>query len=293
MLILSPQEIESRKQAIILKCNNEVASYLGAGKELFEIFFPSATIKAVDNGKSGSGKSGNAEAVISYKIKHIQTWVTEVLTNALAQSLSEEPLDLIPAPMKLPQVLGTSVIASLVEMFTTGKDLADNDYYFISDVSGALSIDPSVAKKMIDQANYHIRKEFFDTLTHYLDDEQSMQCAILLIKAIRADEEVHPAEFKYIENISQLLKNDQAKIELADELAESGMPKVFLNAEFALYMFKYLTEIVMCDGEYDARESEFLQKVGNAFGYDKNKQDETIQPVAGSLMVKAALFPRA
>ena len=286
MLILSPQEIEAKKQAIILKCNNEVASYLEAGKELFEIFFPSATIKTAD-----SGKSGDADAVISYKIKYIQKWVSDVLENALAQSLSAEPLDLIPPPMKLARVLGKSVIASLVEIFTTGKDMGDNDYYFIADVSSALGIDPSVAKKMIDQANYHIRKNFFDTLVHYLDDEQSMQCAILLIKAIRADDEVHPAEFKYIENISQLLRNDQAKIEQADQLAESGMPKVFLKKDFGLYMFKYLTEIVMCDGEYDARESEFLQKVGDAFGYDKHKQDETIQPVAGSLMVKAALFP--
>ncbi len=290
MLSLSPAEMEKKQQVLVRQCERRVFDLLDQGRDIFAAMFPQAVVKSKE-----AAQSTDANKVLNFKLNQMKKWVRRTLMDAVAVAKSPEPLDIVPESIRLPPQANRDLLKFLVKIFTAGRDLNDNDYYYISDVTNSLGLEAAQAQKIIDQAQYEIRKDFFEVMKNEFDEEQCFQCAVLLLRAIRADDHVHPAEFRYIENISQLLKHDQAKIEEVEAKAEANeeLPRVFLTDEFALYMFKYLTEVVMCDGEYDARESQFLQKIGKALGYDKHKQDSVIQPVASAMMVKAALFPKA
>lgn len=286
---LGSPEIEKGRTATVKACKEQVNSLLETGKELFVSVFPIASVSP------GSGKKFDAHQVFEYKVRRIKTWVNQTMHDAVTLAAATEPMELPPQDLRLPKAVAESVIHALVRIFTLGgRDLRDNDYYYISDIANACGLDAPVVSKVIEQAQYEIRKAFFTDLLAELDKEQCFGCATLLMKAIQADEAFAPAEFKYVENIAQLLENDQSAIEAVERYCGENdtLPRVFLPDDLAAYMFKYLTEIVMCDGEYDARESAFIKEVGRAFGFDHHRQDEVIQPVASALMVKAALFPK-
>lgn len=281
-------EIEKGRLAAVRACKEEVSELLESGRELFVSVFPEAKVSP------GSGKQFDAHQVFDYKLRQIRQWVDQVMKDALELAAATEPLELIPNPMRLPRLVAEEVLETLVVIFTLGRDLADNDYYYISDLANAIGLETDRVTKVIEQTQYEIRKAFFAGLLAELDDEQCYNCAILLMKAIQADEELHPAEFKYVENIAQLLENDQSRIEEVERFCSErdDLPRVFLPEDLAVWMYKYLAEIVMCDGDYDARETAFIKQVGEAFGFDHAQQDEVIQPVSAALMTKAALFPK-
>lgn len=288
MLAQANPEIEKGRIAAVRACKDEIDELLESGRELFVSVFPTAKISPA------SGKQFDAHQVFEYKLRQIRKWVDQVMQDCLTLAAATEPLELIPEPMRLPRLVAEEVLETLVVIFTLGRDLSDNDYYYISDLSNAIGLESAQVAKVIEQTQYEIRKAFFAGLLAELDDDQCYSCAILLMKAIQADEELHPAEFKYVENIAQLLENDQSRIEEVERFCSERdeLPRVFLPEDLAAWMYKYLAEIVMCDGDYDARETAFIKEVGDAFGFDHERQDEVIQPVAAALMTKAALFPK-
>jgi len=284
----SATEIEKGRSNAIKACKEQVSALLDVGRELFVSVFPVASISP------GNGKKFDAHQVYDYKMRQIKSWVNKTMHETLTLAQTTEPLEITPGELKLPHAVSEEVVEAMIRVFTLGRDLTDNDYYYISDVANAVGLEASVVSKVIDQSQYEVRKSFFAELLSELDSEQCFGCAILLMKAIQADDALHPAEFKYIENIAQLLENDQSEIERVEQVCQGddALPRVFLPYDLSEYMFKYLTEVVMCDGEYDARETAFIKEVGQAFGFNGKQQDEIIQPVAAALMVKAALFPK-
>jgi len=287
-MVMSASDIEKGRSNAIKACKENISALLDVGRELFVSVFPVAKISP------GSGKKFDAHQVYDYKMRQIKSWVNNTMHETLTLAQSPEPLEMMPTALPLPRAVAEEVIEAMIRVFTLGRDLTDNDYYYISDAASAMGLDASTVSKIIDQSQYKVRKAFFEELLEELDAEQCFGCAILLMKAIQADDAIHPAEFKYIENIAQLLENDQSEIERVERVCQDQetLPRVFLPHDLSEYMFKYLTEVVMCDGEYDARETAFIKEVGKAFGFDLSQQDEIIQPVAGALMVKAALFPK-
>ncbi|MDT8447070.1 MAG: hypothetical protein RRB13_09305 [bacterium] len=281
-------ELEKGRLAAIRACKEDIEEILSLGRELMTSLFPEAKITP------GEGKSFDAHKVVDYKLNKIRAWVTQVLNDGLTLAAATEPIEIFPETIRLPHAVAEEVLETLVVIFTHGRDLADNDYYYISDLANAIGLEVPAVSKVIEQTQYEIRKAFFSGLLAELDDQQCFNCAVLLMKAIQADEELHPAEFKYVENIAQLLENDQSRIEEVERFCSERdeLPRVFLPEDIAAYMYKYLAEIVMCGGDYDSRETAFIKEVGEAFGFDHHRQDEIIQPVAAALMTKAALFPK-
>ncbi len=289
MLSLSEQEITRIQKSLMRQCEREVFTFLNHGKNLFNTLFPQAMMRP-----KGREQASEANAVLNFKLRQIKLWVHQTLSQAIAVSANQEGGGYSGEPIRLPLIVAKHLLSSLVHIFTTGRDFSEHDYYFIGDVTHALELDPSHALKIIEQAQYEIRRDFFDTLARELDEEQAFQCSVLLLMAIRADGVVHPAEFKYIENINQLLHHDQAKLMDIEKLVGQGepLPRVFLPEDYMLYLYKYMVEIVMCDEEFDSQESAYIQEAGRSFGLDKAQQDEVIQPVAGALMIKSTLFPK-
>ncbi|MCP4753541.1 MAG: TerB family tellurite resistance protein [Proteobacteria bacterium] len=290
MLVLTQSEISKIHQQIKKTCRQEISHALNEGRDFFNSIFPNAVIKAETvNGD----KRSPSDRVLDHKIDRIEQWIDEVLDAAIESHGDDgDDSSFSFESIQIPRSLAEKLIETLLRIFACGRNFIDQDYFFISDVSQSLSLDPVEVYYIIEQVQYQIRKEFFESLLEYLDEEHCNLCAILLLKAIRADDRVHPAEIKYFENISQLLNNDQIRLEQVEEECNNfdfnlSIP---ISEELSVYMFKYLIEIVMCDRKYDPKESQFIQDVAKAFGFDKTRQDEIIQPIASTLMVKADLF---
>ncbi|MDH5560343.1 MAG: TerB family tellurite resistance protein [Deltaproteobacteria bacterium] len=291
MLILTQSETKEHQKQLKKDCEKELFADLDNSKALFNTFFPKAKIKVQNQDEP---KPVSADMVVEYKINEVKSWINHVLEIAVDICDGKVFEDIQFKSVRIPPRIGNRLFYTILKIFTFGRDLTDNDYYFIYELSTAANMEGTRVHKIIDQTRYEVRKNFFNKILKFLDDDQCYSCAMLLIKAIRADNQIHPAEFKYIENITQLLKNDQAKLDKIERECRNlkELPPFNVDKEIATFLFKYLVEIVMCDGEYDARESKFLQEVAQVIGFSKEDQDNVIQPVASSLMVKASLFPK-
>ena len=291
MLVLTESEIKKNQRQLIGACINQIFSHLSTGQELFETFFPNAIISVVGDDEA---VKYSATKVIKAKNSEIEKWINEVLENALVVYEEIESEEKTPKSINLPGKMRQQILTTLLEVLTCGRDLRDNDYYFLSDVSLALRLEPSYVLKTIEQVQYEIRRMFFDSLLEYLTDEQCFQSAVLLYKAIQADNQIHPAEFKYIENINQLLRNDQSRLEEVEKAVQrdADVESLDISDELARHLFKYLVEIVLCDQDFDPKESEYVNHVAEILGFDKTKRDEILQPIAATLMVKESLFPK-
>jgi len=291
MLVLTESEIVKNQREMADACLKEILSHLSTGEELFDTFFPKATVSVVGENEA-TRYSGSK--VVKAKTREIKNWITKVLDNALIVYKEVESEDKTPDPIKLPLDIGKRIVDTILEILTCGRDLRDNDYYFISDVSVALGLDSDYVLKTIEQVQYEIRRVFFNSLQGYLSDEQCFRCAVLLYRAIQADDQLHPAEFKYIENINQLLRNNQSKLEGVEKAVqnESDLASLEIGNELASHLFKYLIEIVLCDQDFDPKESMYVNDVAQILGFDKTKRDEILQPIAATLMVKDSLFPK-
>lgn len=285
----TPDEIQKEQRRLKMECITSFEEQLACGKAFFLSFFPNATIRAiVDNGE----KSASAKSYLDYRIERIQAVIQQILEAAASRDPLAEFQKIDVSGIRLAEELSRKLLETLVRMVSFGRDLLEDDFIFLGEVCTALDFPMGKALHIVDQIQYDLKKAFFSTLSDRLDEDQQDLCAILMLTAIRADDVVHPAEFKYFENISQLLDHDQARLEHVGASTESFdfTRAVDLPHDISTCLFSYLVEIVMCDRKYDPKESEFIQDVAKVFGFDKQKQDSIIQPLAAALMIKDELF---
>ncbi len=287
--MLTQGEIVKEQSRLKREFNASLARQLNHGREFFLTLFPRATIKA---GFDKTSKSAAAKDYLDFRINQIQNVIQSILDATMSLDSIAELQSVDMAGFQLTTDLSDQLIRTLVEIFTCGRNLQENDFIFLSEVSTELNIPPGQVHYLIDQVQFEKRKAFFSAMLIHLNEDQRDLCAILLLKAIEADDKVHPAEFKYFENISQLLEHDQARLEHVG--VSTGTfdfnTSIEIPDEISAYMFEYLIEIVMCDRKYDPKESRFIQDVAGIFGFNKQRQDEIIQPAAAALMIKAELF---
>lgn len=287
--MLSQGEIEKEQDRLKRKCLSDFTEHLENGKAFFLSLFPNATIRAVlQNGE----KSAPARRYIDFRLERKTSMVQAVLDAATSPEPLSELQNIEIQGIRMPRNLTSQLIQTLIRIMSCGRNLLENDLIFLGEICAALDFPPAEVNGIIDQVQYESRKTFFAVVRKHLDEGQQDLCAILLLKAIRADDNVHPAEFKYFENISQLLDYDQARLEhvgvSADTFDHSSI--VEIPYDISVFLFEYLVEIVMCDRKYDPKESAFIQDVAGVFGFDKKQQDTIIQPVAAALMTRAELF---
>ncbi len=287
--MLTQGEIEKEQNRLKKECTSLFKRQLDNGKDFFLTVFPNATIRAIlDSGE----KSAPAKPYVHFRIDKIQTAIESILNAATSVDPLSELQTVDMSGLKLTGKLAEQLVMTIVRIISCGRNLLENDFIFLGEVSAALDFPPGQVHHVIDQVQYESRKAFFASIQSQLNEDQRDLCAILLLTAIRADDSVHPAEFKYFENISQLLDYDQAHLEHVGVSTETFdfSSSVEMPHDISVYLFEYLVEIVMCDRKYDPKESHFIQNVANTFGFDKQQQDEIIQPVSAAVMIKADLF---
>jgi uncharacterized tellurite resistance protein B-like protein len=286
MIRLLRSQLQNKRQQLKKSCENKTALVLADSYNVFNCYYPDAVLLA-------NGEKLPAQQYFEYRNNKTIQWVETILNHSIKACNTDGEYDFQPESIKVTENISKLVIDTVLKIFSYNRDLCDNDYYFISDICNAMGADPEVVGFIIEQSLSETRKKFFGMLVHFLTPEECLKCAILIYRAIKADNYVHPAEFKYFENISQLVRHDHQLLEQLKQRSQSqDIIQLSINEEISKYIFKYLIEIVMCDGQFDSRESEYLKEIGSSFGLDNQQQDDIIQPVASLQMVQASLFPQ-
>lgn len=284
----SQQEIALFRENARNQSMAEIDVHLQFGRHLFHSMFPQATIIATNGTQSTRWP---VHTVLDFKSDKIRQTIDSILDEVerVCQQLDYALPELSET---LPRRLGEILVECSLRIMSFGRDLTDLDYYLLNDMGNLFDISSDDISSRIEQTLYKIRKTQFRNLKPQLTEIQKEICAWLLIRAIRADNRVHPAEIKYFEIVSLLLDNDQMKLEHLERRSEelSSQLPMILTDEIAEFLFKYLVEIVMCDKDYDPEESQFIKEIARAFNFDQNRQDTILQPVAAALMVKSDLF---
>ena len=290
MFLQKQKDLSQNRYLLKTNCESEIATLLQFGQDYFGCLFPNSKIQV---GGHLSAKRFTSRQIIRFKHKAIQEWTSKRLEESIHISQGEDYEENL-EPFVLPVKIARLLLQTCLKIQALARDYSDIDYYFLHDVGTALSLKPSQVYGMIEQSNYEVRKEIFLTLRQQLTIEQKEICAYLLLKAIRADNKVHPAEIKYFEIVADLLDNNQARLENIEEdgnYLEQMLP-ITLSNDVAEFLFKYLVEIVMCDKDYDPEETHYIKEIAQSFGFDQMHQDSIIQPVTAALMVKADLFQK-
>jgi uncharacterized membrane protein YebE (DUF533 family) len=286
MIKLLRSQLQNKRQQLKKSCENKTALVLADSYNVFNCYYPDAVLLA-------NGEKLPAQQYFEYKNNKTIQWVETILNHSIKACSADGEYDFQPESIKVTENISKLIIDTVLKIFSYNRDLCDNDYYFISDICNAMGADPEVVGFIIEQSLSETRKKFFGMLVHFLAPEECLKCAILIYRAIKADNYIHPAEFKYFENISQLVRHDHQLLEQLKQRSQSqDIIQLSINEEISKYIFKYLIEIVMCDGQFDSRESEYLKEIGRSFGLDNQQQDDIIQPVASLQMVQASLFPQ-
>lgn len=219
-------------------------------------------------------------------------WVSSVFENAIKIS-SDENLELEPPdPITLPREICAYTVQTIVRILTSRSILRDNSLYYLSDTSQSLGLGGAETKNLLNNAFKDLQHEFTDQMISELDDDQIYWCALILMKIICADGQIHPAEKTFFEVIEALLENSNETIQTLEKkaLEKNHIPELTLNQNTAEIMMKYVITIAMCDGEYVGKESEFIKEAAKALGIEESKIDSILQPIAGSFMVMHSLF---
>ncbi len=222
------------------------------------------------------------------------SWITSVFENSA--KLSEDKTLEIDAPtaLELPRDISAYTIQTVIRLLTQKSDPEDNALYYLSDVGSALGVQSEEMRNLLDREFNKLRYEFTIQLKKELNNDQLYWCALILMKIICADGQIHPAEKSFFDIIGELIKESDYSLDSIKKAAleQSNLPKLNLNPSPAESMLKYVVTIAMCDGEYVGQESEFIKQAAESLGIEPSQIDAVLQPVASSFMVLESLFPR-
>jgi uncharacterized tellurite resistance protein B-like protein len=221
-------------------------------------------------------------------------WINHVFESMIKFSNDADLEIAAPESISLSKEVQAYTIQTAIRILTIQSDLRDNALYFLNDTGTALGIQPGALRNLLDDVFDKMRYEFTVQLKSDLDQEQIYWCALILMKIICADGQIHPAEKLYFDLISELVKDGDIDLETLkkDALQPNEIPKLNLNQGIAQLMLKYVVTIAMCDGEYVGQESEFITKAAQSLGFEPDQIDSILQPIAASFMVLESLFPR-
>lgn len=280
-----------QQEKIKLHCENELFKFFDASLEFTEILFPNAS--AI--GSTIEGETSNPlsiSKIATRKIKRCKSWIKEVLEKAILVTTLENYENFDLKEINLPHEISLKISWSVLEILSCGYDLTDNGLLFLNDIKDLLGIDVDIINKQIDQILYKKRSTFTQTLISSLTEDQLFWVACMLWRAVHIDDNLHQKEYKYFQNIYQLLQHDQNKFDHLNDRYKKITPIImdYFSYRFSSQIFKYIVEIVMADEEYTAEEAEFIKEMGKVFNFDKHTQDKIIQPIASALMLRSSLF---
>lgn len=225
----------------------------------------------------------------------ILDWIKIVLNNAIELS-NDETLDKDPPDsLDLTKEIAAYVIQKMIHILMRQNDIRDNGLYYLNDTGAALNISAEEMRNLLDDEFNKLRYQFTTQLKVELDSEKLYWCALILMKIICADGQIHPAEKEYFDVVQELIKDMDTNLQELEKVAlkTEDIPKLSLNTETAISMLKYVVTIAMCDGEYVGQESEFITKAADSLGIEHAMIDQVLQPIAATFMVLESLFPKA
>lgn len=288
MILLHQSIIEKKQNELVQHLRSKFSNYFDSAEDVLKTY--------VVNNSDLKIECQNIDVILK-KLSDIATAQkqgVELLLLYARQVYSRKHRELDSYSVVLSDGNKGDLFKTLVEILLAGRDLEEDDYYFLSRVMQGIELDTKEARKLIEQAQNSKRKEMITALKDYLTEDQRFLCALMIYKAINADQDIHPEEFKYFQSINLFLDNDLSKLELIEQDSRNvkEMPSMQLNSELAEAVFVFLVEIVLCDQHFDQSESSFLDDAAKVLGVSEFLTVEVEQIIADALVTKEALFPK-
>jgi uncharacterized tellurite resistance protein B-like protein len=269
----------------------ELFEFFDAVQEAFLDWFPNP--KQPVQLQADRDQTGPMDVFVREEGRRRKEWTIRVLEQALDVCLSEQyNPDSAPAPIRFRHVVAEQILHRILTILSERGSFTFSGLMFLNDVRQALGFNIKEVNLAIEQVQYERRREFASRLLQELEDSQCQWVALMLWKAIHADRKVDYREYKYFENIQQLVRYDQRRIHYleVDTSKPVTAPNPPIYEELVQEVFRYIIEIVLVDEEFAPEEADFIHEVGELLGYSEQERDDVIQPAVQSLMIRQSLF---
>lgn len=221
-----------------------------------------------------------------------QRWLRDIFDQSVYISLTNQYSEQnFPSP-GLAKLVSLRLLEGLLRILSEGTPITHEKLDFLNDVRLALELSGTEIDRLIEQREYQRRREFTAYLLKMLGEDQRYWVARMLWEAIHADHRVDHREYKYLENILQLIEHDPIRFQqlCKEDSKDLQSPEPDFDGALRAEVYRYIVEIVMIDEEYTEDEAAFVKSLGELLGYDARERDDIIQPVASALMIRKLHF---
>lgn len=290
LIVEDKRKLRNQKK-IQLAFETRVFDFFDSAEHTLTELFPKTELLIPTQDSSGKQSVPIGKGVAK-EFHHCKTWIKQVFDKAIEVSIKGDYDETPPESMHFISKIQEGIIHNLLKVLSESGSLSDCGLMFIGDVGKALGLDSQSIDIHIEQVQYERRKEFTKKLLELLSEEQLYWVALMLWNAVHIDDKVDYREYKYFENILQLIHYEQKKLIQLKKDSDNPitLPDPLFDAWLCVQVYRYIVEIVMIDEEYSPKEATFIQHIGDLLGYDKTQQDKIIQPIAAALMVRKSLF---
>jgi len=291
MITDSEEQHVSNQNKIRRDCETTMIHFFDFALHTITNFYPDAEL-LIPNKTTSEQEKINLEESIKKQFEICKTWIREVFDQAIQISVGKEYNETSIEPIHFIPTVTHRIFGDLLKVLSERGSISDDSLIFLGEVGKGLGIDPKTIDISIEQTQYEQRKIFTERLKMQLSEEQLYWVALMLWTAIHIDRKVDYREYKYFENIMQLINFDHKKlIKLKEDSTKPiKLSEPFIDLNLCDHVYRYIIEIVMIDENYCSEEAEFIQELGGLLGYDKAKQDEIIQPTTSTVMLRNSLF---
>lgn len=184
-------------------------------------------------------------------------------------------------PVDIPLPLAETIFNYLIKVCLNDRQLASNEIHYINKVGTELKIETNKKRKIFKQIILQVKEEFFRKLIEYLNQKEKYWLAVMTLKMIYADGEVHPKELSHFSYVGDLLKGHTETLKSVKEAAASKSVDEFEKVHFDKTkidsIMEYLLGIIMSDQDWSDRELSLIYEIAQTIEYNKNRLDKLIE----------------
>lgn len=184
------------------------------------------------------------------------------------------------SPIQLPDSLAKTIFRYLLVLCILDRNLATEEIHYINNIGKLLNIEAVEKRQIFKQTIFHEKERFFHQLMDQLSAEERFWLAIMILKVIYADEQVHQKELPYFNNVVELLKDTGHSIKSVKQESThqpiEAFQQIHLSEEASHWVLEYLLGIVMIDQDCTDEELDNIRKIAKLLQYNHEKLEELI-----------------
>jgi len=192
------------------------------------------------------------------------------------ESISAPPID-------IPIELAETIFNYIIKVCLSNRKLSSKEMHYINKVGTELNIETGKKQKIFKQIIFQTKDEFIRKLIRNLNQKERYWLAVMTLKMIYADGEVHPKELSHLSYIANLLTDNSETLKSVKEDAASKplseFEKIHFDKTIVDSIMEYLLGIIMSDQDFSEKELSLIYEIAQTIEYSKIRLKELIESV--------------